>query len=172
MQANPGPPRPASYSLLIAFVPPLLVLYLMVVPVVLAFAIGNAHAQAASLRQLAPDLVAIVLIVIVPLVCGIVAWVVGSRLQSPLLQVLAVYAGIQPTGLGITFMVSTMLAGASMAVVEGVVTGWELKAQELFFALVMLLPLQVVLLPWALLATFVARRTRGARQRREGTGPA
>ena len=55
-------------------------------------------------------------------------------------------------------LLAVSLAGASMAVAEGATSGWDLKLQELQFALSLLIPMQVVIISWVALATFLLDR--------------
>lgn len=79
----------------------------------------------------------------------------GWRMHSPWLKLLLAYAFCQPLALLVVYTLAAMLAGASMAVVDGAAAGWSLKLQELEFALMLLLPMQVLILPWVLLTTLL-----------------
>ena len=78
----------------------------------------------------------------------------------------AIFAGLvtfstllvwQALALAAAFVLAGALAGVSMAAAEGIVSGWDLKLQELGFALVLLLPMQLLILPWTLAATLLLR---------------
>lgn len=57
-----------------------------------------------------------------------------------------------------SFLVSATVAGVSMAVVEGAVGGWDLLAQELSFAVSLLLTAHLFIVPWVGVSTWVLRR--------------
>ncbi|MCX7789699.1 MAG: hypothetical protein N2378_03590 [Chloroflexaceae bacterium] len=147
---------------LIAFGPPLLVLYLMLSPIVLNFAVVYPfYTRSVDTWRLAADIAVLLLIAAVPLASAILVAFQAGRIGSPLRQTLAVYAGLQPIGLAIAYMVSVLLAAFSQAVVEGAAAGRALWTQVLLFALLHLLTLQVLLFLWALLTTFVIRKIFG-----------
>ncbi len=58
-------------------------------------------------------------------------------------------------GFIVAFLLSAAMAGVSMAVVEGVVGGWDLLVQELFFAAFQLALAQVIIIPWTVAATMI-----------------
>jgi len=50
------------------------------------------------------------------------------------------------------------LRGADGAAFDGATGGWALKAQELLFAMTLLVPMHVIILPWVVLSSSVIRR--------------
>jgi hypothetical protein len=70
-----------------------------------------------------------------------------SRAGSWWRRALFIYVCWLAFGFGLAYVFSAAMAGVSMAVVEGVVSGWELEVQILSFAAYLLLFGHVVILP-------------------------
>ena len=151
--------RPSLLALgAIAFGPGLLVLYAMLIPLVLAVLFSGRASAGTGFAVGPPDLVALSLITILPPLGSFLAARAAQGAASWIRLALAIYIGLLPTALAVAFLIAASIAGVSMAVVEGVTGGWALKAQELWFALTLLLPMHIIILPWAALASLIIRK--------------
>ncbi len=142
----------------IAFGPGLLLLYAMLVPIVLAVLLDGRASSGAGFAAGLPDIVALSLIILLPPLLSFLAARAAHGAASWIRLALAIYIGLLPTALAVAFLIAASIAGVSMAVVEGATGGWALKAQELWFALTLLVPMHFVLLPWAALASLIIAR--------------
>ena len=139
----------------IAFGPGLLVLYAMLVPIVISALFARGSAQAPGFYAGLPDLFAIASAAGLPLLCAVLATRAASRAQRWIHLAQAIYIGLLTLALAIAFLISASIAGVSMAVADGATGGWVLKVQEIQFALILLVPMQVVILPWAALSSLI-----------------
>jgi len=142
----------------IAFGPGLLLLYAMLMPLVLAVLFGGRASAGAGFAVGLPDIVALSLITILPPLGSFLAARTAQGAASWIRLALAIYIGLLPTALAVAFLIAASIAGVSMAVVEGVTGGWALKAQELWFALTLLVPMHIIILPWVALASLIIRK--------------
>jgi len=152
--------RPPSHSFLglaaIAFGPPMFVLCAFLAPITL---LGIADSRSASgFSSEVPDLVALILLAFLPLAAGIAFSLLAIRFSGFVGRALAIYLGLNVVSLAIAFILSASLAGASMAVAEGATSGWSLKAQELQFALRLLIPMQLLIVPWTVISSLISIR--------------
>ncbi len=151
--------RPSLLALgAIAFGPGLLLLYAMLVPLVLAVLFASRPSAATGVAAGLPDVVALSLITLLPPLCAFLAARTASSATSWIRLALPIYAGLLPTALALAFLIAASIAGVSMAVVDGATGGWALKAQELLFALTLLVPMHLIILPWVVLSSLVIRR--------------
>jgi hypothetical protein len=154
----------------IAFGPGLLLLYAMLVPLALAVLFAGRPPAGTGLAAGLPDIVALSLITILPPLGSFLAAHAAHRASSWIRIALAIYIGLLPTALAISFLFAASIAGVSMAVAEGATGGWALKAQELWFALTLLVPVHVIILPWAALAGLIIDRMNPRPAMAEPTG--
>ncbi len=148
--------RPSPLALgAIAFGPGLLLLYAMLVPLVLAVSFGGRPSAGTGGAAGLPDLVVLALIIILPPLGSFLAARAAHLAIRWIRVALAIYVGLLPTALAIGFLFAASIAGVSMAVADGATGGWTLKAQELWFALTLLVPMHFIILPWAALASLI-----------------
>jgi hypothetical protein len=105
-----------------------------------------------------PDLVALILLAFLPLAAAIGFSFLANRFSNFVGRALSIYLGLSVVSLSVAFILSASLAGASMAVTEGATSGWTLKAQELEFALRLLIPMQLLIVPWTVISSLVSIR--------------
>jgi hypothetical protein len=142
----------------IAFGPGLLLLCAMLVPLVLAALIAGRPPAGTEFAAGPPDIVALALITILPPLGSYLAARAARSAANWIRLALAIYIGLLPTALAVAFLIAASIAGVSMAVVEGATGGWALKAQELLFALTLLAPMHIIILPWVALASLIIRK--------------
>ena len=142
----------------IAFGPGLLVLYAMLIPLVLAVLFSGRASAGAGNALGPPDVLALALITILPPLGSFLSARTAQGAASRIRLALAIYIGLLPTALAVAFLIAASIAGVSMAVVEGAAGGWTLKAQELWFALTLLVPMHIIILPWVALASLIIRK--------------
>jgi hypothetical protein len=154
----------------IAFGPGLLLLYALLVPLVLAVLFAGRPSAGSGFAAGLPDIVALSLITILPPLVSFLAAHAVQRASNWIRIALAIYIGLLPTALAVAFLIAASIAGVSMAVADGVTGGWSLKAQELWFALTLLVPMHVIILPWAALASLIIHRMKPRTAMAELTG--
>jgi hypothetical protein len=140
----------------IAFGPALLALWGFLGPIWL-FSVSDSL-RAGAVMAPASDLMVLTLLSVLPLAVTFLFPLLALRQAHRVARGLLLYAGMMVMALSIAFMLSASLAGVSMAVVDGVVSGWELLGQELVFALSLLLPLQLLVVPWTIFSTWLSFR--------------
>jgi len=152
--------RPSSRSFFvlaaIAFGPPMFVLCAFLAPITL-FGLSNSR-SASGFSSEVPDLVALFLLALLPLAAALGFSLLATRSSRFVGRALAIYFGLGVVSLSIAFILSASLAGASMAVTEGATSGWTLKAQELQFALRLLIPMQLLIVPWTVISSLITIR--------------
>ena len=152
--------RPSSRSILvvgaIAFGPPLFVLCAFLAPITL-FGLADSRSPSGFSSNV-PDLVSLILLALLPLIAVIGFSLLAARSARFAGRALAVYLGLSVVSLSIAFILSASLAGASMAVAEGATSGWPLKAQELQFAVWLLIPMQLLIVPWTVISSLISIR--------------
>jgi hypothetical protein len=152
-------PRPSLLALgAIAFGPGLLVLYAMLTPLVLAVLFSGRASAGTGFAVGPPDVAALSLITILPPLGSFLAARAAQGAAGWIRLALVIYIGLLPTALAVAFLIAASIAGISMAVVEGVTGGWALKAQELLFALTLLVPMHIIILPWVALASLIIHK--------------
>ena len=138
---------------LIAFGPGLLVIGMLLAFILLPGLAFGGH----SLMNSLPDMVTLLGVILLPLIAVGAAYPLARYARSWWVKGLVIYLAWQVLALAAAFVLAGALAGVSMAAAEGIVSGWDLKLQELGFALVLLLPMQLLILPWTLAATLLLR---------------
>jgi hypothetical protein len=159
--ANVKGPRPlprAAIAGSVGFGPGLFLLYAMVCPILASVVSTGRQLARSGFEAALPDAVALLSMIVIPPAAALLASYAAGKARSWQLRFLALFAGLQPVGLAIAFVLSASIAGVSMAVVEGAVEGWALKAEELRFALLLLAPMQALILLWSGLTTFLLQR--------------
>ena len=150
--------RPSSRSFLvlaaITFGPPVFVLCAFLAPIAL-FGLADSRSPSGFSSDV-PDLVALILLAFLPLMAAIGFSLLAARSSRFVGRALAIYLGLSVVSRSIAFVLSASLAGASMAVTEGATSGWTLKAQELRFALRLLIPMQLLIVPWTVISSLVS----------------
>ena len=144
--------------LAVAFSPGLIGNYGLLLPMLLCAGSARPIPPLAQLRSSLPDFVMIAALSLVPALAVVCALPLASAARSWPRRAAALYAAWLILGLAMALLLAVSLAGASMAVVEGATSGWDLKLQEFQFALSLLVPMQVVIIPWVALATFLLNR--------------
>ena len=130
----------------------------MLIPLVLAVFISGRASAGTGNALGPPDVVALSLIAILPPLGSFLAARAAQGAAGWIRLALVIYIGLLPTALAVAFLIAASIAGVSMAVVEGVTGGWALKAQELLFALTLLVPMHIIILPWVALASLIIRK--------------
>lgn len=153
-----GEYRPSSghryFTILaIAFSPGLIGSYGLLLPILLCAGSTRSISLRPSLAEAIPDLAVIAGLALLPALVVVCAMPLVSAARTWQRRAAVVYATWLILGLAMAMVLAISLAGASMAVVEGVTSGWDLKLQEFQFALSLLPPMQAVILPWVALAT-------------------
>jgi hypothetical protein len=151
-------PSPRSTLLVaaIAFGPAMFVLCAFLAPITL-FGLADSRSPSGFSSDV-PDLVALFLLALLPLIAAIVFSLLAASSARFVRRALAIYLGLSVFSLSIAFILSASLAGASMAVAEGATSGWTLKAQELQFAVWLLLPMQLLIVPWTAISSLISIR--------------
>jgi hypothetical protein len=144
--------------LAVAFSPGLIGNYGLLLPILLCAGAARPIPSLEPLPSSLPDLVMIAALGLVPALAVGCALPLASAARSWLRRAATLYAAWLILGLAMALLLAVSLAGASMAVAEGATSGWDLKLQEFQFALSLLVPMQVVIIPWVALATFLLDR--------------
>ncbi|MEX0788690.1 MAG: hypothetical protein WD906_02255 [Anaerolineales bacterium] len=144
--------------LAIAFSPGLIGTYGLLLPMHLCAGAARPIPSLEQLPSSLPDWVMIAALGLVPAVAVACALPLASAARSWPRRAAALYSAWLILGLAMALLLAVSLAGASMAVAEGATSGWDLKLQEFQFALSLLVPMQVVIIPWVAVATFLLNR--------------
>lgn len=144
--------------LVIAFGPGLVALSALgalVVGPVLAFGPSPLRADRWQVTATALETVAVIL---VPLAAAVGVSLSAPAARSVLVRGLLVFTAWQIIALACSWVLSSALAGVSMAVADGVASGSDLASQKGRFALVLLGIMQLLIVPWTVLAVWFLRR--------------
>lgn len=138
---------------------PLLILYLLValgllVGGVLLPALSSSHRFASGVAAFTYCAISI----IVPGLFVFFAYYLSTSLRSWIIRAVILYVTLLILGTGLVYVFTSAIAGMSMAVVDGVTKGEELRNQIGRETVSMLLPAQLCLVPWCIFALFLLRR--------------